>query len=347
MPQGVFAHQKSPSSAVQKSDWAVAQVHFFLLAPVTPQSKPSIKVSRTPKPAWVVGFCIYCVQMGQSVPSSPWDICWLELLSFCLLVISLSWWLLCDVVCMFYKQQPSFEAKHGIAFVSWCPKLPYIPPSLQNPFQKMFDSLLALRCFWMSKPVSALFRDQSNCCEVKTNIFHLKCHGRSAKQKRIVGNRLETTAGWSVYSSINSSVLMNWVWKLPLYWWRHGWRWERQWLPPAAGRTWRVFIYHLELNDFFGEGSKILQGAVMQLPAAWHWCQRCSSSSGGAGFHPVPGIICLGMRRKSLSCSQPFAPCISVCMCNKVWFSTESARQEKRDCFVLTDCKRTVNLSQE
>lgn len=61
----------------------------------------------------------------------------------------------------------------------------------------------------MSKPVSALFRDQSNCCEVKTNIFHLKCHGRSAKQKRIVGNRLETTAGWSVYSSINSSVLMN------------------------------------------------------------------------------------------------------------------------------------------
>lgn len=29
-----------------------------------------------------------------------------------------------------------------------------------------------------------------------------------------------------------------------------------------------MFIYHLELNDFFGEGSKILKNAVMQLPAA-------------------------------------------------------------------------------
>lgn len=99
----------------------------------------------------------------------------------------------------------------------------HISHPLCRTLSKMFASLSALQCFWMSEPASALFRDQSNCCEFKTNIFHLKCHGRSAKQKRIVGNRRETTAGWSVYSSINSSVLMNSVRKLPLYWWRHGW----------------------------------------------------------------------------------------------------------------------------
>lgn len=131
----------------------------------------------------------------------------------------------------------------------------HISHTLQNSGQK-FASLLALQCFWMSEPASALFRDQSNCCEFKPNIFHLKCHGRSAKQKRIVGNRLETTAGWSVYSSINSSVLMNWVWKLPLYWWRHGWSTEMRKIVIASSCRQNLESVYLSLGieRFFWRG---------------------------------------------------------------------------------------------
>lgn len=63
------------------------------------------------------------------------------------------------------------------------------------------------------------------------------------------------------------------------------------WLQAELG----VFIFHFQLNCFFGEGSKVLITAVMQLPVAWHTYQPCSSSSGGAGSHPAPKSICLCM----------------------------------------------------
>lgn len=58
----------------------------------------------------------------------------------------------------------------------------------------------------------------------------------------------------------------------------------------------------------------------MQLPAAWHTCQPCSSSFGGAGSRPVPENIPLCMRRKNLSCgvSSLLCGCVRVLRKNVV-----------------------------
>lgn len=94
-------------------------------------------------------------------------------------------------------------------------------------------------------------------------------------------------------------------------------------MPLAAGRTRRAFIFHFQFNYFFGEGSKFLQTALLQLPAAWHMFR-------GAGFHPVLEHICLCTgRKKTLSCRvRPL-----VCFCVLV-FLTRSARQQKCTCYM-------------
>lgn len=127
------------------------------------------------------------------------------------------------------------QSPNGCCLHLTVPRAAACPGLFAEGQPKKFASLSSPQCFWMSGPASALFRDWSNCCEFKTNIFHLKCHGRSAKQKRIAGNRRETMTGWSVYSSINSSVLMSWVRKLPLYWWRLGWSTQMRRIVIASG----------------------------------------------------------------------------------------------------------------
>lgn len=238
--------------------------HKGLVSPVLPsrigdalRSKSSLEVSGNPKSARAVGFCICCVQMGQTeCPlSSPGHLLAnpIFLLPPCRFLISMP---VC-VMCVYVRRAGSLiwsqKWRCLCLVVSWAATRPTLSAELRP---KKFASLSALQCFWMSEPASALCRDLSNRCEFKTNIFHLKCHGRSAKQKRIAGNRLETTAGWSVYSSINSSVLMSWVRKLPLYWWRHGWSAQMRKIVIASGCRRNLESVYLSLSTelFFWRG---------------------------------------------------------------------------------------------
>ena len=241
--------------------WGYGRSHKGLISPTLP---PCDTVAQTihwgirqTQSACVVGFCIYCVQMGQTacLLSSPG-----RLLTKPIFLLPPWHFLILKpvyIMCVYVLHAGSLIWSQKWRCLCLVVSLAATRPTLSAELQpKKFASLSVLQCFWISEPASALFGDFSNCCEFKTNIFHLKCHGRSAKQKRIAGNRLKWTAGWSVYSSINSSVLMSWVQKLPLYWRRHGWSAQMRKIAIASGcrQNSESVYFSLSIELFFRRG---------------------------------------------------------------------------------------------